>query len=106
MAHALECVEICRPNAGVVANVTARPVIDSSDIVKLLVEQVTGTVRWRETVLWLQGEGVSQICEIGVGNSLSGMIRRIDRSINCLAVNDSNNIKTAVAELEKRSGDV
>ena len=60
----------------VVANVRAEAVSDPEVIRQLLVEQVTGSVRWRESVLWMAGAGVTEFWEIGAGKALSGMIKR------------------------------
>ena len=78
MAEALAGATITSPRAPVVANVTARPTNDPEAIRRLLVEQVTGRVRWRESVLWLAGEGgVTRFAEAGAGKVLSGMVKRI-----------------------------
>lgn len=77
MAEALASVTVCAPVVPVVANVRAEAVCDPETIRQLLVEQVTGSVRWRESVLWMVGQGVSDFCEIGAGKALSGMIKRI-----------------------------
>jgi len=78
MARALAEASILSPRAPVVANVTARPTNDPEVIRRLLVEQVTGRVRWRESVLWLAGEGgVDRFAEAGAGKVLSGMVKRI-----------------------------
>ncbi len=81
MAEALDDVAIARPEVPVVANVTARAVERPADIRAQLVDQVTGSVRWRESVLWMAAQGVTEIWEIGAGKALSGMIRRIDKEI-------------------------
>jgi [acyl-carrier-protein] S-malonyltransferase len=83
MAEALAAVEISAPAVPVVANVRAEAVSDPDEIRKLLVEQVTGAVRWRESVLYMAAQGVTEAWEIGAGKALSGMIRRIDRSLAC-----------------------
>jgi len=83
MAEALAAVEIKAPAVPVVANVRAEAVGDPDEIRKLLVEQVTGAVRWRESVLYMAAQGVTEAWEIGAGKALSGMIRRIDRSLAC-----------------------
>ncbi|WP_306151099.1 ACP S-malonyltransferase [Roseovarius sp. MMSF_3281] len=83
MAEALAAVEIKAPTVPVVANVRAEAVSDPDEIRKLLVEQVTGAVRWRESVLYMAAQGVTEAWEIGAGKALSGMIRRIDRSLAC-----------------------
>jgi [acyl-carrier-protein] S-malonyltransferase len=78
MAAALAEATIIAPKAPVVANVTARPILDPEIIRGLLVEQVTGRVRWRESMMWLAGEGgVTRFAEAGAGKVLSGMAKRI-----------------------------
>jgi [acyl-carrier-protein] S-malonyltransferase len=78
MAEALAAAAILAPRAPVIANVTARPVHDPEEIRRLLVEQVTGRVRWRESVLWMAGEGgVTRFAEAGAGKVLSGMVKRL-----------------------------
>ena len=78
MAEALARADIAAPRAPVVANVTARPAHDPDELRRLLVEQVTGRVRWRESVAWLaEGGGVSRFAEAGAGKVLSGMVKRI-----------------------------
>ncbi|HZZ66731.1 MAG TPA: ACP S-malonyltransferase [Phenylobacterium sp.] len=78
MAAALAQANIVAPRAAVVANITARPTLDPEILRGLLVEQVTGRVRWRESMLWLAGEGgVTRFAEAGAGKVLSGMAKRI-----------------------------
>ncbi|KRB39891.1 MAG: ACP S-malonyltransferase [Pseudomonadota bacterium] len=78
MAQALSSASILAPRAPLVANVTARPTLDPEEIRRLLVEQVTGRVRWRESMIWLAGEGgVTRFAEAGAGKVLSGMAKRI-----------------------------
>jgi len=78
MAQALANAEIQAPRAPLVANVTARPTLDAEAIRRMLVEQVTARVRWRESMLWLAGEGgVTHFAEAGAGKVLSGMAKRI-----------------------------
>lgn len=81
MAEALDDVQIARPAVPLVANVVAEAVDDPATIRSLLVKQVTGAVRWRESVEWMARNGVDDIWEIGAGKALCGMVRRIDRSI-------------------------
>ena len=77
MEKALAAAQIASPVAPVVANVTARPVSDPAQIRRLLVEQVTGRVRWRECIQWMAGEGgVKTFVETGAGKQLSGMVKR------------------------------
>jgi [acyl-carrier-protein] S-malonyltransferase len=78
MASALAEATILGPRAAVVANVTAQPTNDPETIRRLLVEQVTGRVRWRESITWMAGEGgVTRFAEAGAGKVLSGMVKRI-----------------------------
>lgn len=81
MAEALDDVQIARPAVPLVANVVAESVDDPATVRSLLVKQVTGAVRWRESVEWMARNGVDDIWEIGAGKALCGMVRRIDRSI-------------------------
>lgn len=86
MAEALAEVEFKAPSVPLVANVTASKVADPATIRDLLVKQVTGMVRWRESVLYMEGEGVSAFVEVGAGKALSGMVKRIAREPQILAV--------------------
>lgn len=79
MAEALAAVEIVAPAVPLIANVRAEPVTEPGAIRRLLVEQVTGSVRWRESVEFLAGAGVTEFWEIGAGKALSGMIKRISK---------------------------
>ncbi|WP_434286743.1 ACP S-malonyltransferase [Celeribacter sp. SCSIO 80788] len=92
MAEALDDVDISEPVVPLVANVRASAVTDPALIRALLVEQVTGSVRWRESVAYMAGEGVSEIWEIGAGKALSGMVRRIEKSIECTAIGTPEDI--------------
>lgn len=94
MADALEQVEIKAPRVPLVANVRAEAVSDPDTIRALLVEQVTGSVRWRESVEWMIGQGVTDFMEIGAGKALSGMIRRIDREAATMAIGTPDDIAT------------
>jgi [acyl-carrier-protein] S-malonyltransferase len=88
MAEALAPAGIIAPRAPLVANVTARPTNDPETIRRLLVEQVTGRVRWRESIEWLAGEGgVSRFAELGAGKVLTGMAKRIAPDAEALALN-------------------
>lgn len=78
MARALEEISLTAPRPPLVANVTANPTTDPEVIRRLLVEQVTGRVRWRESMEWLAGEGeISQFAEAGAGKVLTGIVKRI-----------------------------
>ena len=86
MAQALAQVKVNAPAVPVVANVLAGPVSDPADIVRSLVAQVTGTVRWRESVAYMAGAGVTSFYEIGAGKVLSGLIKRIADGATTAAV--------------------
>jgi [acyl-carrier-protein] S-malonyltransferase len=77
MAEALAGVDLKTPSVALVANVTASRVADPATIRDLLVKQVTGMVRWRESVLYMEQHGVSKYIEVGAGKALAGMVKRI-----------------------------
>ncbi|SHL30877.1 [acyl-carrier-protein] S-malonyltransferase [Roseovarius marisflavi] len=95
MAAALAEVSFAAPVVPLVANVRASAVQDPDEIRALLIEQVTGAVRWRESVLYMAAQGVTEAWEIGAGKALSGMIRRIDREMACRAVGTPDDVKAA-----------
>lgn len=100
MAQALDDVAINTPAIPVVANVHAAAIDDPTLIRTALVEQVTGSVRWRESVTWMAGQGVTEAWEIGAGKALSGMIRHIDRSIACRAVGTPGDVQATKEAME------
>jgi [acyl-carrier-protein] S-malonyltransferase len=87
MAGALAGAKIVGPRAPLVANVTAQPTSDPESIRRMLVEQVTGRVRWRESVTWMAENGVTRFAEAGAGKVLSGMAKRIAPDAEALALN-------------------
>ena len=93
MAEALAGVSMKPPKVPLVANVSAGPVTDPEEIRRLLVEQVTGMVRWRECVLTMRGEGVDTVVEVGGGKVLSGLNRRIDADLGVLSVGTPETIE-------------
>ena len=100
MRQALADVSKKAPVVPVVANVRAAPVTDPEEIAELLVEQVTGQVRWAETVAWFAANGVDTLAEVGSGKVLSGLARRIDRSLNSVALGTPSDIDAFLASLE------
>jgi [acyl-carrier-protein] S-malonyltransferase len=99
MREALAGVRKSNPVVPLIANVRAAPVTDADEIAKLLVEQVTGQVRWRETVEWFAANGATTLYEVGSGKVLTGLARRIDKTVNGIAVNTPADIDAAVAAL-------
>ncbi|TWH34229.1 MULTISPECIES: ACP S-malonyltransferase [unclassified Aminobacter] len=99
MREALSKVTVNAPVVPVVANVTVSPITDPQDIVARLVEQVTGRVRWRETVEWFGANGVTTLYEVGSGKVLTGLARRIDRNIATANIGTASDIDAVLAEL-------
>jgi [acyl-carrier-protein] S-malonyltransferase len=97
MAQALAAVSVNQPAVPVVANVLAQPVTEPAEIVRLLVEQVTGTVRWRECVSFMAGEGVTTFYELGAGKVLSGLVKRIADGANGVAVGAPADVDAFIA---------
>lgn len=100
MKEALDGVEIKTPVVPLIANVKAAAVSAPEEIRALLIEQITGAVRWRESVLAMAADGVSEIWEIGAGKALSGMIRRIDRGIVTRVIGTPDEVKEAASGIE------
>ena len=92
----LDSIKIDTPIVPIVSNVSAEAISDPDTIKKLLVSQVTGSVRWRESILWMAANDVDEIWEVGSGKALSGMIRRIDKDISLKNFSSAEDIKSAV----------
>ena len=99
MRKALAAVAKHAPAVPVVANVVVQPISDPDEIATRLVEQVTGRVRWRETVEWFGANGVTTLYEVGTGKVLSGLARRIDRNIATANIGSAAEIDAALAAL-------
>jgi [acyl-carrier-protein] S-malonyltransferase len=99
MAEALADVTVRSPQLPLVSNVTAREVTRPDDIRALLVRQVTGMVRWRESVLYMRAHGVAQIVELGAGKVLSGLARRIDKALTGVAIGTPPEIESFLATI-------
>jgi [acyl-carrier-protein] S-malonyltransferase len=95
MAQALAGVTIRKPASPLVCNVLAAPITDPEEIRRCLVEQVTGTVRWRESVAYMAGHGVTRFFEIGAGKALTGMVKRIVDGAIGISVAGPNDIAAA-----------
>ena len=99
MAEALSVVTMNAPVIPVVANVTATPTSDPAEIRDLLVKQVTGTVRWRESVLKMGELGVTELVEVGAGKVLSGLVRRINKDIQATPIGTPDDIEAFLKSL-------
>ena len=99
MAQALDQATIAPPSVPLVANVTAAPVTSPAEIRRLLVEQVTGMVRWRESVLAMKAAGVDRVVELGTGKVLAGLVKRIDGDIANSSVGSPADIETLLKSL-------
>jgi len=100
MKDVLAAIAFKAPSPPVVANVTAAAVRDAAKVADLLVEQITGRVRWRETVAAMAKEGVDTVVEVGSGKVLTGLVKRIDPALATFAVETAGDIK-AFAEARK-----
>ncbi|WP_297619789.1 ACP S-malonyltransferase [uncultured Roseicyclus sp.] len=98
MAEALAVVRLRAPRVPLVGNVTATAETDPQAIAQRLVEQVTGRVRWRESIGWMVAQGVTETWEIGAGKALSGMVKRIDRAVETRSAATAAEVR-ALAEM-------
>lgn len=99
MAEALAAVPIEAPLVPLIANVTAAPVEDPAEIRRLLVEQVTGMVRWRESCLSMREKGVEKLVEVGSGKVLSGLAKRIDRDLQASNIGGPADVEAFLGSL-------
>jgi [acyl-carrier-protein] S-malonyltransferase len=99
MAEALAEVDIAAPAVPVVANVIAQAISDPQEIRRRLIEQVTGTVRWRECVTYMTANGVTHLYEIGAGKVLSGLAKRIDAALTAASIGAPAEVDAALSQL-------
>ena len=99
MARAFMDVEAHDAEIPLVANVLAEPITDHKEIIKHLIEQVTGTVRWRETMAYLQEQGVTDLVELGAGKVLSGIAKRSHKEMNAFSVGSVEDIEELAKNL-------
>lgn len=99
MAEALAGIEIKAPSVPLIANVLAAPISDPADIKRRLVEQVTGTVRWRECVIAISERGVTDFFELGSGKVLAGLVKRIVPAANATSIGTPQDLEAALAVL-------
>ena len=88
-----------KPLFEIVNNVNAVPENDPEKIKKLLIKQISSTVRWRESIIKMSEEGVKNFVEIGPGKALSGMVKRTQKNVNCFSINSIDDIKKLKDEL-------
>lgn len=99
MSYALADTIIRPPVVPVVSNVTARAVSEPHEIRRLLVDQITSMVRWRESVEWMKTEGVTEMIELGAGKVLSGLVKRIDKDIQTESIGTPEQIEALIKRL-------
>ncbi|MCK5713156.1 MAG: ACP S-malonyltransferase [Hyphomicrobiaceae bacterium] len=99
MAEALASIDVQVPIVPVVANVIAEPVTDPAEIKMRLVEQVTGTVHWRECVTYMTANGVTDIYEVGVGKVLAGLVKRTEKTLNAISIGTPAEVDAALDQL-------
>lgn len=100
MAYALADTDIRPPCVPIVSNVTAKGVSEPADIRRLLVDQITGMVRWRESVRWMKEAGVDEMVELGAGKVLAGLVKRIDKDIQCESISTPAGIEGLIGKLK------
>ena len=100
MAEALGKTDIKAPGVPVVANVTASAVSDPAQIRDLLVQQITGVVRWRESVTWMKNNGVDEMIEIGAGKVLAGLVKRIEGDVTAASVGTVEQVESLIEKLK------
>jgi len=88
-----------KPLFKIVNNVNAMPEDDPEKIKKFLIEQISSTVRWRESIIKMSAEGVENFIEIGPGKALTGMVKRTQKNVNCFSINSIDDIKKLKDEL-------
>lgn len=99
MAEALVATQMKNPALAIVSNVTAAGFKDAAVIPGLLTQQITGMVRWRESVLWMKEQGVGEMIELGAGKVLSGLVRRIDKDISSESIETPEQIEVLINRL-------
>ena len=90
-----------KPKHSILSNVTAKIEKNPESIKKLLIDQIFSTVKWRETIINISNEGVSNFVEIGPGKVLTGMVKRTVKNTNCFSINSLDDIKNLKNELKR-----
>jgi len=99
MSQALADTNIRPPVVPIISNVTAKAVNEPHEIRRLLVDQITGMVRWRESVTYMKEQGVSEMIEIGAGKVLSGLIKRIEKDVACESIGTAEQVEALIKKL-------
>ena len=101
MKDKIYSVDFKKPIFDIVCNVTSKPENDPENIKKLLIEQIYSTVRWRESIINMSKEKITDFIEIGPGKVLSGMVKRTVKNINCFSINSIDDMKKIIDESKK-----
>ncbi len=101
MKEKINIIDFKKPNFDIVCNVTSKPENNPENIKKLLVQQICSTVRWRESIINMSKENVTNFIEIGPGKVLSGMVKRTVKNINCFSINSIDDMKNTINEFKK-----
>lgn len=101
MAQALVAIKANNAEIPLIANVLATPITNSSEIVQHLVEQVTGSVRWRETAIYMVNNGITEFYELGAGKVLSGIIKRSHKEVNAASISSAAEIEELAKSLKQ-----
>ena len=97
MKNKINAVNFKKPTFDIVCNVTSKPENNPENIKKLLIEQIYSTVRWRESIINMSKESITDFIEIGPGKVLSGMAKRTVKNINCFSINSIDDMKKVVS---------
>ena len=101
MEDKINSVSFKKPIFDIICNVTSRPENNPESIKKLLIDQISSTVRWRESIINMSKENITNFIEIGPGKILTGMIKRTVKNINCFSINSIDDMKKTIDELKK-----
>ena len=102
MAQALDALNLNTPNVPVVCNVTAQGEANPQNLKQNLITQVTGSVRWRESMIWAADQGVEQVVELGTGKVLTGLAKRCDSRLSAIPLNTPKDIDNWLESLSKQ----
>ena len=101
MSDKIKNINFSSPTHSILSNVTAKIEKNPENIKKLLIDQIFSTVKWRETIINISNEGVSNFVEIGPGKVLTGMVKRTVKNVNCFSINSIDDIKNLKNEFNK-----